>query len=254
MESRQKIAEIAPGFLKDFLPFISPKLFEIINIPELSIKISKMGFNFLFNSGVEERSRGLTKILPTNVELLSLSSEFSENSSITDKKFGETILELYFSQLKTSEPVFLDLRSERFNLGENKVFFETNGLYYHFSSTFRKGLAQVYEGFYLEKNDLFEQGLINIQLISPGDPGEVKAKIKELFSSHFGDALFGPIKFEMEEFQESFHQIFSYLYEQNKSLPTEFTFLGIYLVTLYMNLSSIDEVFDIKGAYLRSIT
>ncbi len=253
MESRQKITEIAPGFLKDFLPFISPKLFEIINIPELSIKISKMGFNFLFNNGVEERSKRLVKLLPTNVELLSLSSKFSDESCMTDKKYGETILELYFSQLQTSEPIFLDLRPERFNLGKNNVFFETNGLYYQFSSTFLKGLAQVYEGFYLEKNDVFEQGLINIHLISPGDPDEVKAKIKKLFSSHFGDALSGPIKFDMDEFQESFHHIFSYLYEQNKSLPTEFTFLGIYLVTLYMNLSSFDEVFDVKGAYLRSI-
>ena len=82
MENRQKITEIAPGFLKDFLPFISPKLFEIINIPELSIKMSKMGFNFLFNNGVDEAAKDLGDNLPKKIEILTLSSGFSENSSI----------------------------------------------------------------------------------------------------------------------------------------------------------------------------
>ena len=144
------------------------------------------------------------------------------------------------------------MRSERFNRGEDKLFFEPNGLYYKFSPTFIKGLSEVYDGFYRQKPETFEQGLINIQLISPGDSEEVKNRIRELFTSHFGDALKGPVHFEMDVFQESFHQIFSYLYEQNKSLPTEFTFLGLYLVTLYMNLSEIDEALDIKKAYLAS--
>ena len=35
--------------------------------------------------------------------------------------------------------------------------------------------------------------------------------MKKLFSAHFGEALNSPIKFSMKDFQESFHQVFSFL-------------------------------------------
>jgi hypothetical protein len=252
LESKQKITDVAPGFLKDFLPFISPKLFEIINIPDLSIKMSKIGFNFLFNKGVEDNSKLLEKFLPENIEYLTIDSSFSENSSVSSKVYGEIVLELYFSQINSTGPIFLDLRPERFNLSDKKVIFEPNGMWFDFSKNFRSGLSEVYEGFYQQKDDLFEKGLTKIKLIDETDSEEIKKEMKKLFSAHFGDALYSEIKFSMKDFQESFHQVFSFLFKQGKQLPSEFTFLGIYLVTLYLNLSSLGECLDVKGAYLRA--
>ncbi len=252
MESKQNITDIAPGFLKDFLPFISPKLFEIINIPDLSIKMSKMGFNYLFNSGVDGHSKKLEDQLPVNIEFQTLDSEFSENSKITNKAYGESVLELFFSQIRAEGAIFLDLRSERFNLGDETIFFEANGMWFDFSRCFRAGLSEVYEGFYEQKEDVFEKGLIKIKLIDESDSEEIKNEMKKLFSAHFGEALNTPIKFSMKDFQDSFHQVFSFLFKQGKQLPSEFTFLGIFLVTLYLNLSSVDEKLDVKAAYSRA--
>jgi len=254
LESKQNITDIAPGFLKDFLPFISPKLFEIINIPELTIKMSKMGFNYLFNKNTDKYSKNLLTYLPKRFDLLTLDSNFSSDSKISKKEYGESILEFYFSQINYGKVIFLDLRSERFNLGPEQIYFEPNGMWYQFSGGFREGLTQVYEGFYLEKEDIFEMGLEKIKLIDPHDNNEIKNEMKNLFKSHFGEALNSPIKFKMSDFQESFHQIFSFLYKQNKNLPSEFTFLGIYLVTLYLNLSSIEESLDVKASYLKAIS
>ena len=98
MENKSEKLKDAPGFLKDFLPFISPKLFEIINIPELSIKFSKMGFNFLFNQGVRERSKKLLENLPATMELLSDDSIFSQKQISSKKEMGESVLTLFFTQ------------------------------------------------------------------------------------------------------------------------------------------------------------
>ena len=98
-------------------------------------------------------------------------------------------------------------------------------MWFDFSSGFRSGLSEVYEGFYEQKDDVFEKGLIKIKLIDESDSEEIKSEMKKLFSAHFGEALNSPIKFSMKDFQESFHQVFSFLFKQGKQLPSEFTFL-----------------------------
>ena len=254
MENKSEKLKDPPGFLKDFLPFISPTIFDIINIPELSIKFSKMGFSFLFNQGVNERSKILGQNLPENLVLLTEDSIFSQDSKLTKKELGESVLKLFFTQIFKGSSVFLDLRKERFETSESgEVIFEPNGLWFDFSLSFIEGLREVYRGFYIENESEFYSGLEKVGLIDSSDSNEIKSKMVNLFKNHFGEALTHPVSFDMNHFKSSFHEVFSFVFEQKKELPTEFTFLGLYLVTLYLNLSELNESYDVRGCCLSVI-
>ena len=114
---------------------------------------------------------------------------FPKIQKLLIKPTASPFLELYFSQISSEGYIFLDLRSERFNLGDETIFFEPNGMWFDFSSGFRSGLSEVYEGFYEQKDDVFEKGLNKIKLIDESDSEEIKNEMKKLFSAHFGERL-----------------------------------------------------------------
>ena len=41
----ERFIEKAPGFLKEILPYVSPTLFEIIDLPQASIKMAKLSYH-----------------------------------------------------------------------------------------------------------------------------------------------------------------------------------------------------------------
>ncbi|MAW08070.1 MAG: hypothetical protein CME61_07290 [Halobacteriovoraceae bacterium] len=250
MEDKSKILNIAPSFLKDFIPFISPKLFDIIDLSALSVDFSKMGFNYLFNKGVEANKDGV-KFPRDYFDFITIDSKLKERCFLSDEEFGECILEFYFSQLLNQQIIFLDLRPERFSFSEELVLFEPNGLYYEFSKDFLRGLKLIYEGFYCDEDDIFERGLELLGLISPDDDDHYKSEVILIFKTHFSGAADSKLKFDLDEFRKSFHEIFSFILKHDKKLPNEFIFLGVYLVTCYMNLTRLDEALDVKKCFLR---
>ena len=120
MEDKSKILNVAPSFIKDFIPFISPKLFDIIDLSALSVDFSKMGFNYLFNKGVEA-NKDRVKFPRDYFDFITIDSKLKEKCFLDDQEFGECILEFYFSQLLNQKIVFLDLRPERFSFSEDLV-------------------------------------------------------------------------------------------------------------------------------------
>jgi hypothetical protein len=111
-----------------------------------------------------------------HAELADLQKEFLKNLPLCIRhesleghglKSGDakTILALYFGQLFSPHGVFLDLRSSHFHHTE-QLLWHPGALWTKFSPTFREGLIEVYDGFYLEKDDLYKHGLIKIGLLS----------------------------------------------------------------------------------------
>ena len=98
--------------------------------------------------------------------------------------------------------IFLDLRSERFNLGDETIFLSLMECGLIFQVAFDQVYLKLYEGFYEQKDDVFEKGLINIKLIDESDSEEIKNEMKKLFSAHFGEALNSVLNFSMSDFQD----------------------------------------------------
>ena len=54
----------------------------------------------------------------------------------------------------------------------------------------------------------------------------------------------------MNKFQESFYELFKFFMDNEVELSKDFIFLGIYLVTLYLNLEELNVEFDVRDAFL----
>ena len=74
--------------------------------------------------------------------------------------------------------------------------------------------------------------------------------MKSLFKNHFGEGDQTAVQFEASKFTDSFQAVFKHVFQQKKRLPVEFAFLGIYLVTLYLNLGEIEDGLDVRSAFM----
>ena len=248
-KNSERFIEKAPGFLKEILPYVSPTLFEIIDLPQASIKMAKLSYQFLFDRGVGDVSDGLKNHLPENIILDEFQGEVLQEMS--DKEFGEKVLEFFFTQIFAGQSMFLDLRKDNFQRKGQVIQFIPNGLHYTFSREFIEGLRKLYVGFYLEQDQTYEEGLREVGLISASDSDEVINEMKTLFKNHFGEGDQTSVHFEISKFTDSFQAVFKHVFHQRKRLPVEFAFLGIYLVTLYLNLGEIEEGLDVRASFMK---
>jgi hypothetical protein len=163
---------------------------------------------------------------------------------------GDALLRYYFAQLYHPEGMFLDLRDRRLQWSEGKLHFHPTGFWYVFSPSFRKGLLELYRGFYLGDDSRFEAGLEATGLLSRSWPIEDQREIKNLFRSHFGESLERPMRFDLKQFQQTFVRIFEFLVRKKVKLSSEFMLFGIYLVTLYLSLESYGTEHSTKTLFL----
>lgn len=187
--------------------------------------------------------------LPENVHW-ALTFQSQHNS--TGKEFGQTLLTLYFQNILSSRPFFLDLRQERFFVHGGKTFWNPSSFWGTFTDEFRHGVSQLYQGFYYDKSDLFKKGLVQVGLLNEQWPEEDQQKIMTLFINHFGANKNAPMKFNLDTFQASFKEIFLFLMKKKVKLSTDFLFLGVTLVTLYLHLESLGDSYDVKASFIRA--
>lgn len=178
-----------------------------------------------------------------------LKSNISRLSPQEQKDFGQKILEIYFAQLKSQSGLNLDLRAKHFRFEDDKLFWAPNNLWLSFDSAFRLSLVNLYKGFYYENESLFSQSLAEIGLTKNLNQEQSKVLIG-LFHNHFGPGDQTCVKFKIEQFQESFYELFKFFMDNEVELSKDFIFLGIYLVTLYLNLEQLDCEFDVRAAFL----
>lgn len=243
---KSKIIESAPGFLKEILPYISPRVFDLMDIPTVALNMGKLSVQYMFSQGVDKAKLDLADFLPEKI-----SFEHTSGDQLTSQEKGEAILELYFTQVLLGKTIFLDLRPGRFK-GGSSLNWSPNGLHCKFNETFQRGLSNMYIGFYQDKKDLYEKGLEEIGLISSKDSESDRVEMMKIFNEHFGDGSQESVSFEMEHFVSSFHQIFDRIFHQNKQLSEDFVYLGIYLVTMYLHLERIGVPLNVREAFNRA--
>lgn len=147
-------------------------------------------------------------------------------------------LRLFFAQLQSPEGLCLDLRPKHFRREDGNVCFSPNNVWFSFREDFRLGLIELYKGYYHQDEALFDLALERLGLVQDL-ASEQREELKAIFRTQFGSAT-GEVFFRMEDFQESFYQLFKFFMDHEVELDKDFTFLGVYLVGLYMNLEKLD--------------
>ena len=176
---------------------------------------------------------------------------YSSSGEQQDLKLkGDALLKYYFFQFYVPDGVFLDLRDQHLILSSTKLFYKPPGLWYQFSSSFRHGIVQLYEGFYSGNDEQFENGLIAIHLLKTSWSQEEQNEIQILLKSHFGESLSQPMHFDLREFQKTFLKIFQFLARKKVKLSSEFVMFGLVLVSLYLSLEKYKNEHEVKLIFL----
>lgn len=158
---------------------------------------------------------------------------------------GERILHLYFRQWLVSDGLFLDLRANRFGLWEDELGYYPNGLWVSLRPEFRTGMLALYQSFYSDDEQAFDQALRTMGLLQPGLSDAAETELKALLHRHFGIEQTNQV-FRIDDFKASFDELFEFFIANDCSLHSDFVFVGFYLITLYLTLEQLGQPYDVN--------
>lgn len=211
-------------------------------LPKISRRlVQKEGYTDLFNHQKE-------LLRPFNILL---ETEVPKHFKIKNHpEAAEQVLFLYFAQLFSPHGMFLDLRPHHFDFHNHALLWHPSGLWTKLHPEFHKGLIDIYDGFYNDKEELYHNGLIRIGLASSDWPKEDIQQLAELFKAQFGSSLETEMKFELESFKSSLMKVMDFLLKRKVKVSPDFMYLGIYLVTMYASLEESGASVNVKQTYL----
>ena len=240
---------ILPGVLKELSKHVPTVLFQTVEWSELASELPKISRRMLRKEGYEELYLLQKELLdPYNITLTN--DPLSHASLMKDKWLGEKWLTLYFAQLFSPNGIFLDLRKTNFTGASPELKWHPTGLWTRFNEDFRLGLLKVYEGFYLENDELYFEGLEDIGLLKKEFSLDDKKKLGDLFRAQFGGARHQEMKFNLEHLRDSIIGMSNFMLRKKVKISKDFLYLGIYLITMYSSLEEIDDSFPVKKIYL----
>jgi len=241
------IARFVPKEYRDLLDFVSPAAFKVIDWKSLLGDFRSLSRS-LFD---EEAAAALIRENESLLEpAVSISAEPSDGKEVAKTaRTGQLILDVYFSQFFSRQGMFLDLRLSRFRRKGNKLVWIPERLRYQFDEPFRAGMLDIYAGFYFEDPERMRAGMLSTGLIDGNTSQAVFEETIDLLFSHFGEASNSKVEFDLASFRESFHSLFLHLKKHDITLPSDFLFLGVYLVTLYWGLEQIGVGLDVQKAF-----
>lgn len=238
------LTRFLPGVLKELVKHVPTVLFQTVEWSELASELPKLSRRVLKKEGFEEFFQSQNDFLK------------SSNISLTQESFSNPIawpaskiLELFFAQLFSPHGVFLDLKPQHFELKDSFYRWAPTSFWTQLAPEFRKHLIDVYDGFFLDRDDLYESGLVGIGLMSPEWSQEDKEKLGDLFKGLFSASKTGEMTFKLDEFREAMMQTTNFLLKKKVKISKDFLYLGIYLVNLYSTLDATGESAKIKEIY-----
>ncbi len=243
------LMRILPGILKELSRHVPTVLFQTVEWPDLASEFPKISKRMLQKEGFDELYQTNKELLlPYSVEL---TTHAINNKEYANKKWiGEKILTLYFVQLFSSSGIFLDLRQNHFSTKGPHLLWHPTSFWTKFDEDFRLGLLKVYEGFYLENDELYYDGLETIGLLKKDFSLSDKKELGDLFRAQFGSALSEEMSFKLENFKNSIIKMSDFLLSKRVKISKDFLYLGIYLVTMYSILEEMGEKYPVKEIYL----
>ena len=162
------------------------------------------------------------------------------------KKLGSALLEFYFSQWLLEDGLFLDLRPSRFAAQGDALLYQPNGLWIRLRPDFRGGMLALYRSFYSADDAAFEAALRQMGMLKDDLDDAEAAELKGLLKQHFGMDQRAQ-HFRIEEFRQSFDDLFRFFVDHDYKLHSDFVFVGFYLITLYLALEALGEALDTRA-------
>lgn len=238
-----------PGVLKELVKHVPTVLFQVVEWHELASELPKLSRRILQKEGYQQIFEHHRNFLtPFHISLTQ--SPLIHEGYKVNKETAEKCLHLYFAQLYSEDGLFLDLRPQHFINDAPDLKWHPSGLWTVLDEDFRLGLLEVYEGFYLEKEDVYFKGLKRIGLIADDWSEQDRYKLGELFRAQFGASLTSEMSFSLEHFRSSIIKLTDFLLKKKVKITKDFLYLGIYLVTLYSHLEQSPDKLAVKDIYL----
>lgn len=232
---------LIPKYLKEVFSHIPTVAFKTVSWSDLWSE-SKEVFKSYNSQEVDEALFDFLK------DKLQEELEAPQNEVTPHYVCPEFALKVYFLQLKNPHGIFLDLRPTRFrSLPNDSAHFVPSFLIYKFKDEFRLNLLELYKAFYRGDDKTFRDSLTKLKLTTGLNEAK-KEELAKMFYSHFGGENLSETHFNMESFHDSFLKIFKFFMENKIKLSSDFIFLGIYLITLYMHLDKTGPQ-DVKAIF-----
>jgi len=237
-----------PGAMKELLRYVPTLLNDVVDWRVMTREVSALSKRWMTGEGADEARAALAHLLPTQLRY-TRKPQMPELNDQQRSLLGEVILELYFTQVLSSGPLFLDLRLSHFGREHDQWTWLPGNLWGEYSPGFARGLREVYRGFYEHSPLQLRHGLTELGLINSAWPESEKEELEKLFRASFGGEANVPMKFELEAFQHSFQNVFKFLMERKVQLGPDFVLLGLNLITLYLALEELGQSWSVPQHY-----
>lgn len=240
---------ILPGVLKELTKHVPTVLFQTVEWSELIAELPKLTRRMIQKEGYDDLYQH-QKILLDPYEIKLTHDHLSSPIQRLNKYTGEKWLTLYFSQIYSTEGIFLDLRNEHFEEKSNQLIWHPTGLWTKLSDEFREGLIKVYEGFYLQDEKSYFEGLEGIGLLRNDFSESDKKELGNIFKKQFGNALHEEMHFELDHLKGAIIEMSHFMLNKRIKISKDFLYLGIYLITMYSSLEKTQDKFPVKAIFL----
>ena len=233
--------------LRRFADLASPSFFEVVPMRALWSQGRALLASTRDPTGFSQLRRRVADVLGRLGVPVALGTEHepsAEPTTIDPVQRGQWVLQIYFAQLAQLGQAALDLRPARFHAwrdpqGTTMMTWNPRPLAVAWDPAFIAGVRGLYSGFYRDDSALFERSADALGLSVATD----------LFRQQFGTGDQTAVRFELDRFKESFHQIFVRCREHGVALHPNFVALGIYLGGLYEHLDPLGVPLNVRAAF-----
>ena len=241
-----------PGFipeeLRQLARFVPTTGWDAIEWRPMLSAMRQVSWQFMTGRGV----RKLRRATAETVSAVTLTDDLYDAEPLQDiqdpdrlQALGDDILHLYFGQWLVDDGLFLDLRPARFGARDNELLYEPNGLWIQLRSEFREGMVALYRSFYSDDDSAFDDALRQMGMLKPELSKSAESELKELLHAHFGVDQSAQV-FRIDDFKESFDELFAIFIANDYKLHSDFVFVGFYLITLYLTLEQGGQPHDTR--------
>ena len=225
-----------------FMDYLSPVFFEVVPTLDIARQTTQLGKAFTKLKHPDEEAVVRTLVrdlgLPVNFRMDKASSEML--TSLSKQEKGRILLSLFFGQLMHNPLAWLDLRSSTFEYLSKECNWKPGAWIIRWDPKFLGAIRKVYRGYYLDNQNTYRDGLRELNL----------EHASEMFRKQFGDGQQTAVQFRMQDFRESFHEIFLSCKANKSTLHPNFFAFGLFLSSLYEHLEGLQVSLNVREVFM----